>query len=391
MVSRAGKWVGRVSAAAIVAALSLTMGCGNFWVYPGNANGTGTGANSGISGDVVYVANATAETVSAFQVGTGGTLAAVTNSPYALGYAPSALVVTPADTFLYVGSATGGVYGYSIGSGGVLSALSSTCASSSICQANVQSMVVSPDGQWLLILDALSTSIDLYQINPSTGQLSNGQGVQYAVTTGTVVPRAIAITPSVGNNSYYLYAALGTGGTIVYTFNTSTAAFTNFASQPSPSSVIGDNALALSPNGAYLYIARSGSSAVQVFSVGSNGGLTPGNSYATGNRPYSMVVNTAGTDMFIANQADGTISGYSVSGATLTPLSASVSAFTAGLTVQALAIDSTQDFLLAASNGGQPDLALYSLASMATGDRSPSTTTATGTDPTGPYAIATTH
>jgi hypothetical protein len=51
-------------------------------------------------------------------------------------------------------------------------------------------------------------------------------------------------------------------------------------------------------------------------------------------------------------------------------------------------MDNSGDYLLAASNGGSSDLMMYSFAA---GALDLSAATATGTDPTGPWAIAATH
>jgi 6-phosphogluconolactonase (cycloisomerase 2 family) len=54
-------------------------------------------------------------------------------------------------------------------------------------------------------------------------------------------------------------------------------------------------------------------------------------------------------------------------------------------------VDNSGDYLLAAANGGSSDLTMYSYDSTTTGKLDLSAATATGTDPTGPVAIAATH
>ena len=103
-----------------------------------------------------------------------------------------------------------------------------------------------------------------------------------------------------------------------------------------------------------------------------------------------VAVNNAGTDVYVANQLDSTISGYSVaSNGTLTALADSP--YTGGSSVDALAVDRTGDYLLAVARGGTPDLAMYSFDSGIAGKLDLSTTTATGIDPTGATALAATH
>jgi len=372
-------WLGRAGAALSGLALTLAMGCAGFFVYPGSLNNS-----SGASGDYVYVADATTQTLAGFAIGTG-TLTAVTNSPYSLSIVPTAVAVNPADTIVFA-AGNSSIYAFAIESGGGLSELNN---GSPVGYANVKSMDISPDGQWLLVLDGNGTTVDEFQINSSTGLLTQMTGACYTVTGATVLPTAIKIAP----NGELVFIALGTAGDLVYTFTTSSGALASSQQLSLPTTTTSDNALAVSPNSSYLYIARSGTDGgLAAYSIGTNGALAPvsGSSFAAGNQPFSVVVNNAGTDVYVANQLDSTISGYSVaSDGTLTALADSP--YTAGSSVTALAVERTGDYLLAAARGGSPDLAMYSFDSGIAGKLDLSTTTATGTDPTMPVALATTH
>jgi 6-phosphogluconolactonase len=363
------------------AVLAFTTGCGNFWVYPGSSS---SGGGTSATGDYVYVANATADTVSGYAVGTG-TLTGVTNSPYAMSFSPTAVAVNPANTILFVGS-NSLIYAFAIESGGALSVLNS---GSAVGLANVVAMTVSPDGQWLFALDGNGVTIDEFQINSSTGALTQAAGATYSISGATVLPRAIAIAP----NGAYVFIALGTGGDLVFTFDTSTGAIASSQQLSLSSTTTSDNALAVNPASTYVYIARSGTGGgLAVYSIGANGALTSvsGSPFTAGTQPYSVVLNKAGTDVYVANRGDNTISGYSVaSTGTLTALGGSP--YTSGEAVTALAADNSGDYMLAAANGGSPDLTMYSFDSTTVGKLDLSTTTPTGTDPTGPVALATTH
>jgi 6-phosphogluconolactonase (cycloisomerase 2 family) len=402
------QWVGRVASAMAVAALSFTTGCAGFFVYPGSLNG---GGGSTSSGDYVYVANQSTDSLAGFSV-SSGTLTAVSGSPFNLGFSPTSVVVNPANTIVFV-SGVSGLYGiinsYSIGTGGTLSLL----ASNTLGSADEVSMVVSPDGQWLVGLDANGPAlneaiVDVYEINATTGQLTAltaSEAVQVSLSSGqTIVPLGIAFGPSAGTNTWYLFAALGTAGDLEFTFTSSTSSNTptysfgnSIAQLRTGSATVSDNALAVSPNGSYLFIAQSGtSSGVAVYTIGSGGALTSvtGSPFAAGNDPFSVVVNSAGTDVYVANQVDGSISGFSVgSGGVLTAIGGSPfsSHLGTGTLPRALAIDNSKDYLLSANNGGDPDLAMFSFDQGTPGALVYSTSTATGTDPTAPVAIATTH
>ena len=84
------------------------------------------------------------------------------------------------------------------------------------------------------------------------------------------------------------------------------------------------------------------------------------------------------------------ISGFSIaSGGSLTVLSGSP--YQSRTAVTALAVDGSGDYLLAAANGGSPDLTMYSYHSATAGKLDFATSCLTGTDPTGPVALAMTH
>ncbi len=372
------RWARRVASTASVVALGLAMGCGNFFVYPGSLNG------SSATGDYVYAANATTDSVAGFSVGSGK-LTAVSGSPYALSFTPTAVAVNPANTILFV-AGNSQIYAFAIGSGGALTAMNN---GSAVGIADVVSMDISPDGQWLLALDGNGITIDEFLINSTTGALGQVTGASYTVSGATVLPRAIKVAP----NGELVFVALGSAGDLVYTFNTTSGALASSQQLSLGSSTTSDNALAVSPASTYLYIARSGTGGgLAAYSIGTNGALVAvsGSPFAAGTQPYSVVVNKAGTDVYVANRGDSTISGYSIaSTGTLTALGASP--YTSGSAVTALAVDSSADYLLAAANGGSPDLTMYSFDSTTVGKLDLSTTTATGTDPTGPVALTATH
>src|SRR5438445_11730691 len=99
----------------VVLALPVFTGCGDFFP-PISGGGSGGGSTS----NRVYIANQAANSIGGFAIGTG-TLAALSNSPFATSYKPLSMVVTPNNSLLYVGSATG-IFVYFINSNGSLTA-----------------------------------------------------------------------------------------------------------------------------------------------------------------------------------------------------------------------------------------------------------------------------
>lgn len=374
----------------VMAAVGLTTltGCSGFFppvvpVPPGSTGNYAYVAN--LTGTTASGTNSATGTVSGFVVGTG-TLTAVPSSPLALGYQPVAMVVTRNNQFLYVATA-GNINVYLINSDGSLSAPST---GTGVAIVNVVSLDVSPDGQWLVALDGntLQAQVDVFQINSSTGALTTVSNGTLAIQNAVINPRMLKISP----NGDYVFAALGTGGDAVFTFNTSTGQAIGVQSL-AVSSQTSDNGLAVDSASAYLYIARSGTGGgVRVFSIGSGGVLNEisGSPFASGGQSYSIVVDNTGKYVYAANRTNGTIYGYSIgTGGALTALGGSP--YTSGLLVTSLGTDSSGDYLLAAANGGNPDLSMYSFDTTTLGKLDLATSTATGTDPTGAIAVALTH
>jgi 6-phosphogluconolactonase (cycloisomerase 2 family) len=334
--------------------------------------------------------------ITGFTIGTG-TLTALSGATETLAVPPTAMVVTPSNSYLYV-VASGVLYGYSISSTGALTPLVNASGGTALAEANIVSLVVSPDGQWLLGLDSNQTvvQIDEFQIG-STGLLTLEAGSQYALKSGApIVASNIAISPSAG----YIAASLGTGGVVEFSFATSTGTVTPILELAASTASSADQAAIFDSTSSTLYVAVSGTNGgVYPFTIGSGGSLTEVSgapfSLGTGSTiagPASILIDKSGKYLYVGNRTAGSISGYSIgTGAVLTALSGSP--YTAGTTVSALAYDNSGDYILASAFGGGPDLEMYSFDTTTPGKLNTATTTATGdpTEPAGAVAIATTH
>ncbi|WP_348268361.1 beta-propeller fold lactonase family protein [Edaphobacter paludis] len=379
------RWL--ISAVAVVGLTVLT-GCGGFFVPV-------VPVPPGSTGNFVYVANTTGVppsgansatgTVSGFAVGTGK-LTGVSGSPLTVGYTPLAMTVTRDNKFLYVAT-LGNINVYTINADGSLTGAS---GGTSVAIANVVSMDVSPDGQWLLALDgtSLQAQIDVFQINTSTGALAVASNGTLAIPNAVIVPKMLKISP----NGAYVFAALGSGGDAIFTFDTSTGTAIGVLNL-TVSKTTSDNGLAVDSASANLYIARSGTGGgVHVFGIGSGGTLNEiaASPFDSGGQAYSVVLDNTGKYAYAANRTNGTIYGYSIgAGAVLTALEGSP--YTSGKLVTSLGMDSTGNYLLAAAFGGGPDLSMYSFDTTTPGKLILATSTTTGTDPTGAIAVALTH
>jgi 6-phosphogluconolactonase len=408
-IGRAGElrqWM----AVVVAAVLPLLTGCSGFFVPENSSGGGGGGGGGSTTGNSVYVANSARSSLSGYSVipavpataatattpavpATPATLTSITGLPTALGYQPLSMVVTPMNTFLYVSSVSG-IRLYVINSNGSLTA---SAVNPTPAGVNATSMTISPDGQWLIALDGTTQVIDIFQINASTGALTSSSPtptVTYAIKSGVWTPSSIRISP----NGVLIFAALGTGGDAIFTFNTATGTAVSNGILNAPTTTSSDFGLAIDSTTTYLYIARSGTQGgVAVYSISGSGLLVPvsGSPFLAGSGTYDITLDSTGTYVYAANRTDGTISGYTIVpgtttvGLTLKPLTSSP--YASGLGVQSIGFDSTGKYLLAAAVGGSPDLTMYQLDDTVPGQLDQVTTEATDTDPAGASVVALTH
>ncbi len=372
--------------------LGLT-GCGSFFQCEGKADcpATGTGTGTGTTSvDYAYVANSAKGStyINGYTLASGA-LTAATGSPFSLGYSPSAMAVTPANTFLYIASDSdltstglGNIYGYTIGTGGALTILA---GGSPLLNENVTSIDISPDGQWLFALDTDGLTFEQYSINSSTGILTLASIYNITGATGQVVtPVSLKVAPS----GDFIVIALGTAGAETFSLITSTGQVGVTATTISPATAaIGINAVAVDGNN-YLYCA--GTAGLQVFSTTTAGVPTLQKAYKTGNASRSIVINSASTYVYVGNYDDSTITGYAIgTSGVLTALTGSP--FAAPANVNALARDSTSAYLIASGYSTTSGIQLFSIGSAGALTLTSSGSAATGTSLLIPGVIAATH
>ncbi len=352
---------------------TTTSDCGNFLHNPNDCTTTtGTGTSSG-STDLAFVANVGSNTVTGFGISTTGTLAALSGSPINFSTQPLAMAVSRNNGFLYVGTASQ-IFGFSLSSTGAIAALNGGGA---LTNAFCVDMQTTPDGKYLMVLDGSGSAIDLFAIGSDGSLSATGSGGIEFTAAGSSVPRALRINAA----GTVVAAALGSAGELLFSFNSSTATFTQLGSQVVPPSLTSDYGIAWDPTGGYLFIARTGSAAgLVVEQLASNGTLTPTTSavYPTGSNPYAVTLDTAGKYAYVANHGDSTISAFAVgTGEALT--AATGSPFASGSGVSMLGVEATGKFLLAVAPGGTPDLSVYSFDGTTAGKLDAAATSSTGT------------
>lgn len=377
--------LGRWMAAGCAALLALT-GCGQFFP-PLNNGGGGGGGGGGSTGDYLYVANLGTNplSVAGFSVATTGTLTGLSGSPWSVQLEPTALAVTPNDSYLYVGSAAGGIYVYTIGSSGAISIAN---GGSPVATGVAPSILrVDPTGKYLIGADALVGNVYVFQIGGGGGLTAISSSL---VTLNATVPaNDLEITPGGG----LVFVSCGTAGIYTMTFNTATGALAQVKGVLSPKQN-GDAiyGMAVTPSGSFLLAAETGISSVRVFSIASGGSLSEvtGSPVKTGLGPFGVLVDSTGSYAYVTNRTAGTISGFLLSNAgALTPIAGSP--FSTGTLPQQMVEDKTNAYIAVICAGGGPDLQLFKFDATTAGALDSVATTKTGADPTQASALAATH
>ena len=365
-----------------LATLVSLCGCGKF--FPDThctTNCNNTGAN------YIYVANGNTNNIAGFTISSTA-LNTISGSPFSLGVTPSAVAITPSNSYLYAASfGGGGVFAYSIGSGGALSLVNNGSAVISGVSPNV--IAIDTTGKWLILADA-TPSAYVFAINSDGTVTSSGSVPLVSGSNPNQSPTHMAFTPNDNN----LYVSLGTVGVVILSFNSSTGVLTNNNQVLKPKQANDTiRGLAVNSAGTFLYAAEAGINGVRVLAINSTtGALTElsGSPYNVGTGPWPVRIDSTGSYLYVGNRTAGTVSGFLVSGSgALTQISGSP--FTAGTNPIDIAEDNTHTYICVVNAGGSPDLQTYTVSTSTPGALQAYKSAATGSDPTNAVAIAAAH
>jgi 6-phosphogluconolactonase (cycloisomerase 2 family) len=252
------------------------------------------------SGKFLYAANSgdgpPTGDVSLFTISSTGTLTEVTPRTN-VGTTPTLLAMDSAGTFLYVGNAaSNNISVFSIDSGtGALTAVAGSPFPTGLSPLNMQ---VGPSGGFLYVTGEESTTgvVEVFSINQ-----------------GVLTPLSPNTTFVTGTNPYGL--TIAASGGFLYTANTLNSSISEFminadgSLQELSGSPIGENvtwapvALFIDKSGKFVYVANQGSSNLAAYTIGSDGTLTllSGSPFSTGAKPSSIVNDSSGKYLFVAN------------------------------------------------------------------------------------------
>ena len=178
--------------------------------------------------------------------------------------------------------------------------------------SGASSISVSPNGKWLVVIEKVSNSIDLFPIHPdgTLGTVVNNKSVTPGVFATVFTPNGQLIVSENQPNS-----GTDTSSISSYTINSNgtLAAIT----QSLPTYGNGNCWNAITPNGHWVYVDNSATSSVAGFTVGANGSLTPVASTILSTLPegttnLDMTVSGDGKYLFNLESGSGAIGVFSI-------------------------------------------------------------------------------
>lgn len=316
----------RLHLAGFIACLLLISACGD----GGGGGGVGglLGAIGGegerTAGSIVYVTNSGANSVSGYTVNpaTGG-LTIIAGSPFSDISTPSAIAVSANGLFVYVANnQTNKVTAYRVGTNGALVLLDSTSGNPNPVSVGTtpRALAISKDTQFLYVANSGSSNVSVFKIGTTGGLtlVAQKEGPSKPVGAGISSPIALAVAP----NGLFLYVANSTSNTITV-FQVDSSGLLTLVPEAGPSTNpissggTGLSAMALSSNGQFLYVTNGASSNIAVFRVEPSGLLTlippaPSNPTPTGGTtPNGLAVGADGAHLYVAN-GSGTISVFAI-------------------------------------------------------------------------------
>lgn len=200
----------------------------------------------------LYVANMSDDTISQYTMGADGELQPIA-SPIAADVSPYNLTLSPDGRFVYSTNISGSIGRYAVATNGELS-LAATMPHADM----PVSMIFAPSGHYAYVVNAASSDLSQFSV----------------ASDGSLMPLVPATVPSLGCPSGPLSANKNSDGSET------------------------------------IYVLSCATSEIEVYSIGSGGGLTSQQVIATGLLPAGMQI--SGSNVYVANSGDASVSMFSI-------------------------------------------------------------------------------
>ena len=331
---------------------SLTPIAGSPFVAGGAGTGTVVGSQGSLQatadGRFILAADAGSSQISVLEVGADGTLSAAPGSPVSSGgIEPVSIAVHGG--LVYVaneGNGTSGsnYTGFTLADDGRLTPLSDSTVPLS-ATALPGDVLFNGTGRNLIGVEVGTTDpstflIDSFAVGPD-GRLTAAAGSPFAAEAAG--PFGSSFSPTAPHHLYVSNAHGGAGNGSVSAFQvTPNAKLSSIGASPYADGQTAPCWVEISHDGRYLWAVNTGSTTISSYRILANGSLryltsTPFNS-GTGIRPFDARLDVAGDHLYVVDAAIASVSGFSVSGGSLTELASSPAALPTGATPFGIAV-----------------------------------------------------
>jgi len=240
----------------------------------------------------LFAVNAGSGDISVFKVHES-TLALVDRVPCG-GSTPVAVAQYGSLVYVANEGAASNVSGFNLNKDGKLRPIAGSTAFLSTANSGAASLSFSPDGQFLLVTEKLTNSIDAFhvQINGLLGPIMVNPAAGPGTFAVLFAPNGAALVaetgPAGGNNASAItsYSVIANGALSPISTNVPTLASATCWN-------------AVTPNGSFVYTSNAGSSTISGFAISATGALTPLAGTVAGTNP------TGSTNLDIAISSDG--------------------------------------------------------------------------------------
>jgi 6-phosphogluconolactonase len=227
------------------------------------------------NGQTLYVSDSNGFQIWAFAIASDGSLSAVSGSPFKLNQAPTVLTMNNAGTLLFV-SEDNQIAGFNVGAGGTLTAVpgSPTVVRPPFITAgkgptNVRA-AIDTAGRFLFVADSTSMQMFVYSVAAS-GALTQVVGSPFQ---DQVFAGAVAVSP---NGQFVFVAGFDSAQVAALSVNQGTGALTPVAGSPFDNGPFRNGGAPISdahvdPTGKFLLTADSDQGKITVFSIDQNSG-----------------------------------------------------------------------------------------------------------------------
>jgi 6-phosphogluconolactonase len=265
-----------------------------------------------ISGDhaLLFAVNSASGSVSSFHILDG--IPVLVDKEPSEGAFPIAVTEHNGTVYVLNAGGNGAVVAFKADGFGRLHEIQNSSAFLTGANSGASSISVSPNGQWLIVIEKASNSIDVFPVHGdgTLGTVVNNKSVTPGVFATVFTPGGQLIVSENQPNS-------GTDTSSISSYTINANGTLTAITQSVPTFGNGNCWNAITPNGKWIYVDNSATSSVAGFSISSTGALSPiantlVNTLPQGSTNLDLAISADGKYMFNLLSGSGAISVFTI-------------------------------------------------------------------------------